>query len=213
MNSDGQRLVGMLSSWNDERGFGFIVSAANGAGIFVHISAFPWSPMRPHVGEQLTFEIEVTSEGKRQATSVRRPRRPRVIRGAVASSAIVAFVLLYVVVGRYWTIPGWVTALYLGVSAICYLAYATDKAAARAGRWRVSESSLLALGRMAGRDHCSAGAATQEREDTFPNRILGNGGPERRRIRGLQFAGIRWPGRQAGRACRRTLIQLRHWWG
>ena len=68
----------------------------------------------------------------------------------MASSAIVAFVLLYVVVGRYWTIPGWVTALYLGVSAICYLAYATDKAAARAGRWRVSESSLLALGLLGG---------------------------------------------------------------
>jgi uncharacterized membrane protein YsdA (DUF1294 family)/cold shock CspA family protein len=160
MSPNGLRLEGTLSSWNDERGFGFISSAGNGAGIFVHITAFPWSPVRPHVGEQLTFEIELTSEGKRRAKSVRpvgpasaqRPhqRKPPVIRGAVALGTIVAFVVLYLVVNWYWVIPGWVAALYLGSSAICYLAYATDKSAAAAGRWRVSESTLLTLGLLGG---------------------------------------------------------------
>jgi uncharacterized membrane protein YsdA (DUF1294 family)/cold shock CspA family protein len=160
MSPDGLRVEGTLSSWNDERGFGFISSAGGGKGIFVHITAFPWSQVRPHVGEQLTFEIEFTSEGRQRAKSVlpigaaplrrSKPRRPPVIRGAVASSAIVAFVVLYVVINWYWATPGWVAALYLGTSAICCLAYATDKSAASAGRWRVSESTLLTLGLMGG---------------------------------------------------------------
>jgi uncharacterized membrane protein YsdA (DUF1294 family)/cold shock CspA family protein len=160
MSPNGLRLEGILSSWNDERGFGFISPDGHGAGTFVHISAFPWGAERPHVGEQLTFEIERTSEGKLRAKSVRpvgmatvprpHPRKGPAIRGTVALGAIAAFVALYVVVIGYWGLPGWVTALYLGSSAITYLAYATDKSAAAAGRWRVSESTLLTLGLLGG---------------------------------------------------------------
>jgi uncharacterized membrane protein YsdA (DUF1294 family) len=39
-----------------------------------------------------------------------------------------------------------VAALYLAASLGCFAAHAADKAAATAGRWRLSEGTLLALG-------------------------------------------------------------------
>ena len=45
------RATGILRSWNDERGFGFIAPTQGGAELFVHISALPRDGSRPVVGE------------------------------------------------------------------------------------------------------------------------------------------------------------------
>ncbi len=37
-------------------------------------------------------------------------------------------------------------AVYALASAVCFFAYAADKSAARAGRWRIPERTLLMLG-------------------------------------------------------------------
>jgi uncharacterized membrane protein YsdA (DUF1294 family) len=47
-------------------------------------------------------------------------------------------------------VPYWVAILYLGASVLCFVAYAVDKSAAVAGRWRISESILLSLGLIGG---------------------------------------------------------------
>ena len=47
-------------------------------------------------------------------------------------------------------IPAWAHLLYAGASALCFVFYAVDKAAARAGRDRISESMLLSLGFVGG---------------------------------------------------------------
>ena len=154
------RVEGTLSSWNDERGFGFLSTPGDDADIFAHITAFRRRPERPQIGEVFTFEVELLPDGKRRAKLVRQagaiaerrqhPRRTLAVRGAVAYLTILAFVALYLVVGRYWAIPVWVAALYLFVSALCFATYSTDKAAARAGQRRVPESTLLALGLLGG---------------------------------------------------------------
>lgn len=41
------RFDGTLTSWNDDRGFGFITPAQGGDEIFVHIKAFPAGTGRP----------------------------------------------------------------------------------------------------------------------------------------------------------------------
>ncbi len=51
------RVEGVLSKWNDERGFGFIAPDRGGSEVFVHISAFPRNGQRPRSGERLSFEI------------------------------------------------------------------------------------------------------------------------------------------------------------
>ncbi len=46
--------------------------------------------------------------------------------------------------------PGWLAALYLAASLLCFIAYAIDKSAAIGGRRRISERTLLTLGFIGG---------------------------------------------------------------
>lgn len=64
------RIEGILSKWNNDRGFGFIAPTQGGQEIFVHISAFPKQGKCPQIGEKLTFEIEIAGEGKKRAKSL-----------------------------------------------------------------------------------------------------------------------------------------------
>ena len=45
---------------------------------------------------------------------------------------------------------GWIAALYLVASLLCFIAYALDKSSAVAGRRRISERMLLTLGFIGG---------------------------------------------------------------
>ena len=66
------RRTGMLRTWHEDRGFGFIAPADGGRELFVHISAFPRDGSRPTVGETLSFEVGTGKDGKPQALQVRR---------------------------------------------------------------------------------------------------------------------------------------------
>lgn len=60
---------GTLKCWNEERGFGFIVSNIETQDIFIHISALKNMSRRPVVGDTIHFQIQTDSTGKRQATN------------------------------------------------------------------------------------------------------------------------------------------------
>lgn len=45
-----------------------------------------------------------------------------------------------------WRLPAWPALVYAAASVACFIVYAIDKAAARAGRRRTPESTLLLLG-------------------------------------------------------------------
>ncbi|HEY4083924.1 MAG TPA: cold shock domain-containing protein [Burkholderiaceae bacterium] len=66
------RYSGILRSWNDERGFGFIAPEQGGREIFVHISALPRDGTKPVVGEKLSFEFAKGDDGKLRAVKVHR---------------------------------------------------------------------------------------------------------------------------------------------
>lgn len=150
------RFDGKLSSWNDERGFGFIEPVQGGQEIFVHINSFPAGTGRPVVGLRLSFEIEVGPQGKKRAKSIEfiRPRRPARSSRAERPAAwtwprllvLPAFLAVYVLVASRWPVSAWVGAAYLLASVGAFVAYAIDKSAARHGRWRTSEATLHAFG-------------------------------------------------------------------
>ena len=154
------RIEGAVKTWNDDRGFGFIEPFHGGQEIFVHIKAFAARTGRPEVGQRVTFEVEMTADGKKRAKRVevvkaaRRNIRARNDNpaqwGTASYFAIPAFFVVLTVAAVVWKVPGWVPVLYLGASLVCFVVYAMDKSAAAAERWRVSEDTLLALGLVGG---------------------------------------------------------------
>ena len=65
-------------------------------------------------------------------------------------ATLLAFAVLYAFATVEWQLPMAIGALYLGASALCFGAYAMDKSASRAGRWRTPERNLLLMGLMCG---------------------------------------------------------------
>jgi uncharacterized membrane protein YsdA (DUF1294 family)/cold shock CspA family protein len=149
------RFEGNLKSWNDERGFGFIDVLHGDQDIFVHIKAFENSVARPQIGQLLSFEIELNPEGKKRAIRVQPIRATRPKKSSSRNSpaqwgiasyfAIPGFLLVYLTVAIIWRVPNWVAGMYLAISVVCFIFYAVDKSAALAGRWRISEGTLLFL--------------------------------------------------------------------
>ncbi len=156
------RMSGVLTTWNDERGFGFVTPAVGGPDVFVHISAFGQGQPRPMQGDEIGYELELSPEGKRRAgratlLSAAAGRRAPVAAPYVRLTptkrasrlgylAVVGFLGIAFVVALIRPIPFWVWVLYVGMSFVTFVAYALDKKAAEAEGWRLSEGSLLALG-------------------------------------------------------------------
>jgi cold shock CspA family protein len=66
------QLTGILRTWHDDRGYGFIAPTHGGAELFVHISAFPQDGSRPIEGESVAYELGRGNNGKPQAVRVLR---------------------------------------------------------------------------------------------------------------------------------------------
>lgn len=153
------RLKGVLTTWNDDRGFGFVAPVVGGADVFVHITAFPEGAPRPVAGDEIEYLLEFSREGKPRASAawllrqvpvparVRRQAEPATPFGFLAIAGFGVIVLVVSVLGD---IPFWTFVLYVGSSIVTFIAYAVDKRAAQTGGWRVAESSLLALGVVGG---------------------------------------------------------------
>lgn len=154
------RQEGILKTWNDERGFGFIEPLQGGQEIFVHIKAFPARSARPEVGAVLSFEVELNADGRKRAKRVECSRARRRAGAASADSparwgtatylVIPLGFVLAAVAAHFLKVPAWVMGWYGGASVVCFAAYARDKSAAIQGRRRVSERALLMLGLLGG---------------------------------------------------------------
>jgi len=63
---------------------------------------------------------------------------------------ILFFVVLYLLATFFSTSPPWSPSYMACCSLSCFVAYAIDKSAAKQGRWRTSERTLLLLGLLCG---------------------------------------------------------------
>lgn len=152
---------GTIKSWNDERGFGFIEPAQGGQEIFAHIKAFKGLRDRPQVNQRVSFQVELGPQGKKRATHIELIRAPQARRiltrrsgptqwGTATLFVIPAFGVVFLLGYVLGHPPSWLPWVYLGVSLLTFLAYASDKSAARKGAWRTSEQTLHLLALVGG---------------------------------------------------------------
>jgi uncharacterized membrane protein YsdA (DUF1294 family)/cold shock CspA family protein len=143
---------GCLSEWNDERGFGFITPSAGSGRYFVHVSAFSHQGVRPAQGEPVWYQLGHDDRGRTVAIAARHiesdmrmdarvePRQSgTALPGLVLALGFLVLVLALVPLAH---VPLAVPGFYLFASAASFVLYASDKAAAEAGRWRTAESTL-----------------------------------------------------------------------
>lgn len=138
-----ERLVGRVSEWVEGRGFGWVDHG--GGRLFAHIREFRKGRI-PVSGDEVTFVLGLDPLGRPCA-------RALVLKNEHAGPGIWACVQLAVLMvlpflagSKLPTLPGWMVPLWMiVVSLLAWLNYRSDKNAAEAGAWRVSETMLHTL--------------------------------------------------------------------
>lgn len=155
------RFEGIIKSWNDDRGFGFIQPTQGGPEIFVHIKAFSALRGRPQPGQRVSFQVEAGPQGRKRAIHVEllQARPKPAVRAPLESPApwgaasLWAIPVLLAVLGAgllFGQPPLWALWIYLPLSALTFFVYAFDKSAAQQGAWRTSENKLHLLALIGG---------------------------------------------------------------
>lgn len=144
------RTKGKLTTWNEEKKFGFITPLDGGKQIFIHIKAFSNRNRRPAVGQIVTYEQSSDKQGrpcaiKATLTGDRLPEKTTRSYGSLSVFVAVVFLVLVGVSVLFSRIPPHILALYIVVSVLTFIMYAFDKSAAKSGEWRTQESTLHLL--------------------------------------------------------------------
>ena len=144
------RTKGIITSWNDEKGFGFITPIAGGKQVFIHIKAFGNRNRRPEINQLVTYALSSDGKGRPCAitATLAGDRLPEKIKRSNDSLLVSVAVFFLAIVGisvLTAKIPPLVLALYMVASLLTFIMYAVDKSAAQKGAWRTQEGTLHLL--------------------------------------------------------------------
>ena len=108
------RYQGKIVSWDDQRGFGFVIRHGDDVKVFVHVSSFPAGSKRPAPGDVVTYRLVPDGRGRSKAVDAEypgariggsaalSPGRARTPRGARTSNPLRLLPALTIVVGLAW---------------------------------------------------------------------------------------------------------------
>jgi uncharacterized membrane protein YsdA (DUF1294 family)/cold shock CspA family protein len=149
------RTKGKLTTWHDDKGYGFITPLAGGGQVFVHIKAFGNRSRRPAVGEVVSYALSADKQGRPcadRATLAGDRLRTAPKRAGGSRAMLAAALFLGAIGGAAVTdkVPPLVFGLYLVASLITFAVYAADKTAAVTGTWRTPENTLHLLALIGG---------------------------------------------------------------
>jgi len=144
------RKNGKITTWNDNRGFGFISPLNGGKRVFVHIRAFGNQAGRPEINQAVSYEMsrdhkgrpcaaQVAVESSSSTPSLPLGQRTLFIMGAIAFLVGIGIAALFVPAQSRLLI------YTIGISAITFIVYAVDKWAAMRNQWRIPENTLHLL--------------------------------------------------------------------
>jgi uncharacterized membrane protein YsdA (DUF1294 family)/cold shock CspA family protein len=144
------RYQGKITQWNEARGFGFVKPNAGGQEVFIHIRGFSNRKRRPLENALVSYELGSDAKGRCCAEKVRyvdeKAAAPELRISLFPLLWVLLFTALLIVIIVIGRMPFIVAMIYLILSLVAFLAYALDKSAAEAGRWRTQESTLHLFG-------------------------------------------------------------------
>jgi uncharacterized membrane protein YsdA (DUF1294 family)/cold shock CspA family protein len=137
-----ERLSGHVAEWVEERGFGWV--EYKGGRLFAHIREFGKGRV-PVKGDEVTFTQGLDPLGRPCATRLvlqHEYKEP----GLWSCSQLAVLMVLPFLAGLKLPVAAWaVPAAMLVASVAAWRVYRSDKKAAEAGAWRVSETMLHLL--------------------------------------------------------------------
>lgn len=141
------RVKGVLTSWNDEKGFGFITPNKGNQQVFIHIKSIGNRQKRPEKGQCVSYILATDKLGRVCAEKciLSGARFLNITSFLIRSIPILSSVSFFAVVALavYMTkIPPFILVFYILFSLVTFIMYAVDKSAARKGNWRTKETSL-----------------------------------------------------------------------
>jgi uncharacterized membrane protein YsdA (DUF1294 family)/cold shock CspA family protein len=150
-------VLGRLSIWEADKGYGFLQPEDNSGDVFVHVRDFVKEDRNIEIGQLYSFEVETDPQGRMRAKRVR-----TIVQAAPESSSInpversvryLVIIAFAILVGSIWQvqpIPPAILYVYIISCALCFAGYGFDKQAALSGKWRISETVLILLGLVGG---------------------------------------------------------------
>lgn len=139
-----QLYEGVIKSWKEDRGFGFIKPHGDGEDIFIHIRDLNHSNYQPRQGDNIYYKVAVDKDGKKRAYEafIKGQKRKRDWLGMPSILFITAIPFgfsTFLIKQQNNYIP---LFAYLIMSLATFLIYAGDKTKAQKNEWRTSESTL-----------------------------------------------------------------------
>lgn len=141
---------GTISNWNEEKGFGFIVSTSGGKAIFTHINDYSKNHHKPFKGLEVQYIIANDAKGRMCAVKViplkDHKKRSSTVRQKYSSMLLLlGFTSITILLVSNNLMPLSLIVLYALMSIISFIIYTKDKSAARTDAWRTPENTLHTL--------------------------------------------------------------------
>ena len=147
--------TGKITTWNDDKGFGFINPKSGGKTVFFHINDFSKNHNRPAQGLSVRYNLSADPKGRKCAVNVypqRGHRKATKTGSRLLFSASLSLAFFSGLGGLVFInkLPIIIPGMYAALSVMAFALYAKDKSAAQLGNWRTSESTLHLISLLGG---------------------------------------------------------------